>query len=267
MAIYGDTFTFDGISCEDYELMLYDREGHNRDAHAYGGTVSIIEEKVLSKNKPLFYGATFDKKLEFQLIFGLNIDRIDANNALSTDESNDIASWLIGHTQYKYLQIDSDDYANIRFKCIITGLEEIVYGERAWAMKANVVCDGPYAYRPPTVSRFVIQGHKTIDLFNSSGCNGYYYPIIEYRPVSGGDLIITNVSDNGRKTEFVDIPSSVQRITVNNDTLVITNNIGINLYDKFNKKSVRLKKGINTIDISGNGELIFYCEYPINIAG
>ena len=267
MTICGTKFSFDGISCDKYGLMMYELSDNTLSDGAFAGTVSIIDEPVVNGYKPIFYGIQYEKKLEFQIVFGVDMDRVDAGEYITADEMNNIATWLIGHDKYKILTIDQPGFENIRFKCIITGLEQISYGNIPWALKATVTCDSPYAYRSPTSFRFQIDGVSTIEIENASGHNGYYRPVIEFNPTNGGDLIIVNKTDNDRIVEFKGIPAAVLNMTLDSETLVIENSADLNLYDIYNKKGFRLKRGRNTLVVTGKGELVFHCEFPINVCG
>ena len=267
MSFWGNTFSFDGISCTEFDLSMYELSDHQLGDGTFHGTADIVEEYLSSRYKPLFYGVKYSKKLEFQIIFGLNDERIDKGQPLTVQEADAIATWLIGHNEYKYLEIDQDDLKDIRFKCMITSLDEITYGKSLWAMRATVTCDGPYGYRAPSPISFNINSSTQITVDNLSSHNGYYRPVIQFKPKSGGNLVIKNITDNGRVFEIKNIPASVLDLQIDNETLVITNSADLNLYDGFNKKAFRLKRGKNVLQVSGSGELIFHFEFPVNVPG
>lgn len=267
MSLCESSFSFNGISCTEFDLSIYELSDHQIGDGSFAGTADIIEESIASRYKPLFYGVRYTKKLEFQMTFGLNDDRLDKGQPITIQEADAIATWLIGHNEYKYLIIDQDELEDVRFKCMVTSLEEITYGQSLWAMRATITCDGPYAYRHPSPISFDIDSSAEITLDNLSSHNGYYRPVVQFKPTAGGDLVIQNVTDNGRIFEIKNIPASVIDLQIDNETLVITNSAGLNLYDGFNKKAFRLKRGENNLLVSGSGELIFHCEFPVNICG
>lgn len=267
MSFCESLFSFDGISCTEFDLSIYELSDHQINDGFFAGTADILEEHIASKYTPLFYGVKYSKKLEFQIIFGLNEDRLNKGKSLTMQEADAIAAWLIGHDEYKYLVINHDELADIRFKCMVTSLEEITYGKSLWAMRATITCDGPYAYRSPSPISFHIKNSGKVAVNNLSSHNGYYRPVIQFKPTAGGDLVIQNITDNGRVFEIKNIPASVVDLQIDNETLVITNSAGLNLYKGFNKRAFRLKRGNNELQISGSGELIFHCEFPINVCG
>ncbi len=85
----------------------------------------------------------------------------------------------------------------------------------------------------------------------------------------GGDGIsIQNLSDNNRTFQFKELPGGNSlTIYVDNKNQVITDSMDLNLYPYFNMKFMRLVKGDNLLKITGNAEVKFICEFPVNIGG
>ena len=85
----------------------------------------------------------------------------------------------------------------------------------------------------------------------------------------GGDGIsIQNLSDNNRTFKFKELPGGNSlTIYVDNKNQVITDSMDLNLYPYFNMKFMRLVKGDNLLKITGNAEVKFICEFPVNIGG
>lgn len=268
MAFWGNTFIFNGVPCDDFELMLYDIGGSKQSDGSFASTVSVIEETVPSRWKPYFYGVRYDGKLQFSIVFGVNQKRIDKERYLDRYELEAIAFWLTGHNEYLWLEVEQSDLEYIRYHCMISGLEIIEHGNIPWALKATVTCDSPYAYLYPQEFSFDINGETTINFYNESSHNGYLRPIVEIELESGGDFSILNLSDNSlREFKFEDIPQSISKIHVDNDRCIITNDMDINIYPNFNFNFLRLVKGGNTLKVIGNGVLKIICEFPINVGG
>lgn len=267
MAFWGSAFIFNEIPCEDFHLMVYDVGGEEQGEGRFASTVSVIEEAIGTRWKPYFYGVKFEKKLEFQMVFGVNQKRLDAGKYLDRYEIEGIASWLTGHDRYLWLEIEQDDMEYARYRCMISELSIIAYGNIPWALKATVTCDSPYAYMYPQEFVYEIEGNQRIEFYNESGHNGYYMPTVVIEPASGGNFAITNETDGGRVFQFSNIPTSVSRISVDNDHCVITNDKDLSLYPYFNFKFLRLKRGYNILNVTGNGRLIIQCEFPVNAGG
>lgn len=267
MAFYGQSFTFDETPCEAFDLMLYDIGGEEQGETVFASTVSIMEEVVGRRPVPYFYGVKFDEKLEFQIVFGVNQHRLNGGRYLDRYEMDAVATWLTGHDQYRWLTVQQDDMTWIRYKCMVTELRVISFGQIPWAMMATITCNGPYAYMYPCVYEYTVSGETSFQFYNDSSMNGYYYPIIELELSGGGNFELANDSDNGRAAVFTDVPDSVTKIQIDNDHCVITNDQDLNLYPYFNMKFFRLKRGHNTIRAIGNGTLRIICEFPVNPGG
>lgn len=264
MAFYGSSFIFDSVPCDNFELMMYDIDGASQTGGSFASTVTPVEETLPSRWKPIFYGMKFEGRLEFSIVFGANQRRIDEGRYLDRGEMDVIASWLTGVDGYRYLSIVQEDMLYVRYKCYISSLEIVEYGMVPWALKATVTCDSPYAYLYPHEYSYDIDGSALISILNESSLNGYYYPVIEFTRSSGNTLTIENQTDGGRTFTLERIPAAATVIRVDNDRRIITNNADLNLYGKCNFKFLGLKRGYNTLNVTGNGTLKIICEFPVN---
>ena len=266
MSYYGKAFVFDGVPCETYDLMMYDVGNQDEDIKL--SSVSAIEDEVIAgKWRPYFYGTKPGEKLEFDITFGVNTRRIDNGKYLDRWELADVATWLTGHQEYKWLYIDSPDSRMYGYRCIITDLKVTVYGSVPWAMTAHVTCDSPYAYLESKDITYNISGTRTINIYNESSLNGFYYPQVSFIRSSGSSFSVRNVSDNNKGPVITNIPGSVGLINIDNEHLVVSNDQDLNLYEGFNFQFLRLLRGRNTLTVTGNGRFTMTCEYPINVGG
>lgn len=179
MSFYGNTFTFDGQSCADFGLMMYDIDNKSSNTNKVISGKSVVEDSSNFRWKSYFYGTNYGDKLSFDLIFGVNIERIESHRYLDRTEIHNIAAWLTSHNQYKYLEIDQDDMLSIRYRCIITSLEVTEYDLLPYTLKATVECDSQFAYMLPQTFRYAVDGYKKVQLYNYSAYDGYYYPKME----------------------------------------------------------------------------------------
>lgn len=277
MAFWGHSFSFNGIPCEDFGLMLYDIGEHRNSAGSFASTSTVIEDKTAKRWKPIFYGVKHDNKLEFSLVFGVNPDRIESHHHLDRGELDAIASWLTGHNEYHWLEFDQDDMMGVRYCAMITSLKVVEYGRLPWAFEATVVCDSPYAYQYPRVFEYDVGPGDTIAFYNESCHNGYFYPkieltineqVVDSKPVTvRSTFSIVNVTDNNRKFEFNVIELFGKTVVVDNDLGIISADGVINPYQYFNFNFLRLVKGYNTLKFDGYGKLKIICEFPINVGG
>lgn len=263
---YGSAFVFDSTPCELYDLMMYDVGSQDEDI-SITGVNSIEDESIGDHWKPYFYGTRPGQKLEFDITFGVTERRLDSEKYLDDWELAEVTSWLCGHKDYKWLYIDQYDKELIGYRCIISNLRVTRYGSTPWALTAHVTCDSPYAYLEAKEITHTINGSKTIEIYNESSLNDWYYPQITIRRTSGTAFSAKNAQDDNRGFSLTNIPGSVSTITIDGDTCVVNNDKGVNLYEGFNFQFLRLARGYNQITITGNGTITIRCEFPINVGG
>ena len=97
MSFYGSSFSFDGRSCEEYGLMLYDFNTTEQGNSSYANGMEIKEDRVSGRYRSILYSTSYKDPLEFKLVFGAN--EIVAHNRQDIDrqEMELIGSWLILH--------------------------------------------------------------------------------------------------------------------------------------------------------------------------
>ena len=265
MAFYGCDFTFNGVSASSMGLMLYNFGSEGQDDVDL--SVGEIEaDQINGRYTSLLYGLVQNEPLEFSLVFGADTDNIESGTFLTRERVNTITKWLTGYQSWKILTIDQPDMVPFHYKCMITGLKLITDGSYPWAFSARVTCDGPFAYRTATTTTQTLSGTaKTFTINNTSGLNGYYYPVITVTGNTGANLTIVNNTDGGRSCILSGMPTGSQNITINCENGVLTSSAGYNLYQYFNFNFLRLVPGSNSITATGNGTLTIQCEFPVNI--
>ena len=267
MSFYGSTFVFNGIPSEGYDLMLYEI-GPVSDTDAPFASIGTIQEDIVGNRwKPYFYGVQQGTKLQFSLTFGVNQRRIDSRKFLDRFEISEIASWLTDRSGYHLLSIDQPDMVDVRYKCMVTALSLLPYGNVPIAFKATIQCDSPYAYLHPKTYSFSVTDSRIVTVHNNSSLNSYYRPVMGITLHGGSSFEIVNLSDRGRIFLLSDIPPDTGTVTIDNDRQIITCNTGQNLYDHCNLKFFRLKRGMNQLRLTGYGDLTMTCEYPVNVGG
>ena len=267
MAFWGNEFIFDDIPCSEYGLMVYHFGSIGQDDVAFQNG-EVVEDKLPSRYDSLMYGLIQNQSLEYTLVFGANVESVEANSYIDRYEVETIASWLTGHHERKWLTIVQDDMEAFRYKCLISELKLITYGDMPWAFSCKVTCDSPFAYTFPEESTYVVNGTKQVRFYNRSSYNGLYRPNMEIIINRGDSIKIENMSDNNRIFQFTGLPSgSPLIIYVDNQNQVITNNKDLNLYPYFNMKFFRAIRGDNILKITGNATVKFICEFPVNIGG
>lgn len=275
MSFFGHEFIFDGISCKQFGLQIYDFGSNTQSDTSFPSVGKAYEDRPLHRYSSLFYGISQNIPLEFNLVFGVNIDSVDLGKPMDRYEIDAITAWLTGHNTMKWLEVIQPDMEQFRYKCYISELKLITYGNLPWAFSCKVTCDSPFAYTYPEI--FTRDpSEDTILIFNKSGYNGYYKPtiIIDSLPDDADErnLSIQNQSDNDRIFCFEDIPTEIDKITIDNENMTIIGETAgatsaINLYPYFNLNFFRLVRGVNKLKIEGDATVRIVCEFPVNIGG
>lgn len=267
MSFYGSYFSYDGIPCTEYDLMIYDVNNTVQSGGGFSSSVTITEDRLARGYSSIFYGTSQNKPLTFTMVFGLINARAIEDKNLDRWDLEAVASWLTNANEYKDLVIEQDDMEMVKFKCIVTDLKIISWGNIPWAFSATIQCDSPFAYTFPETYTF--SGGTTRNrIFSRSSFKGFYYPVMEIIRGGSGDIEIVNTSDNNRSFKLTNVPSGISRIYVDNQKGIIKDTVnGVNLYPYFNFNFLRLVRGDNYLNITGNGTVSIICEYPINVGG
>ncbi len=267
MAFWGAEFIFDGVPCSEFGLMVYHFGSNEQDDVSFQNG-EIQEDRIPGRYDALTYGLVQNQPLQYTLVFGANMESLDAGASLDRFEVEAVAAWLTGHNKRKWLIINQEDMEPFRYKCFVSELKLITYGDMPWAFSCSVSCDSSFAYTLPDEYTYEVTDKSQVRLFNRSSYNGYYRPKMEISIYGGGNITIKNLSDNNRTFRFKDLPGGKSlKVYIDNKNQVITSNMDLNLYPYFNMKFMRLVRGDNILEITGNAEVKFICEFPVNIGG
>lgn len=276
MGFYGSHFSFNGTSCEEFGLAVYDIDGSSQGKSGLVASVGkVVEDWIPTKSKSLFYGIRQNTPLTFTMTFGVDPELQRKNGFVTMDDYLDrweiasINNWLTGHTDSrKWLEIEQPDMENVRFFCTITDLEIITHAWYPWAFSCTVTCDSPYGYMSPKKYNYTCKGTQAVTLKSKSATNDYYYPTMVIVPQSTEKISIVNKSDGNREFLLTNVPVGTgTEITVDNDRGIIKTANGLNIYDCFNFNFFRLRSGNNNLVLNGNFSLSVRCEFPVNVGG
>lgn len=267
MAFYGCYFSFNGIPCTEYGLMIYDFGTRSDSSGSLSVDTEIVEDRIARRYTPLHYGTITNEPLEFTMTFGADINAIDKGVHLDRWDMDAIANWLTAHDKYKWLEITQPDMELFRYKCFITDLKYTEVGKLPWGFSCKVICDSPFAYQYPETYRYTVNGTTEIDILNKSSYRGYYKPKLDITLSKGGTFSITNVTDNNRLMQFTGLPTYTTTIYIDTENEIITCDSLANPYQYFNFNFLRLCRGTNHLVLSGVGAIDIVCEFPINIGG
>lgn len=267
MAFYGCEFSFNGISCTEYGLMMYDFGTKSDSSNTLSVSSEIVEDRISRRYTPLHYGVITNKPLEFTMTFGADINAIDKGVFLDRWDMDVIAGWLTSHDKYKWLEITQPDMEMFRYKCFITDLKHTDVGNLPWGFTCKVICDSPFAYQYPETFKSIVNGTAEIEIHNKSSYRGYYKPQINLFLSKGGTFSIQNEMDNNRVMQFTGLPASALTISIDTENEIITCDSLENPYQYFNFNFLRLCRGNNHLILNGLGNIEVVCEFPISIGG
>lgn len=247
-------FTFDGISSEDYDLMIYFFNDQSVIDVNFGTNVTPIEERLPSRVDPIHYGVNMNESFSFPLTFG-------STKYLNEYDVEEIIQWLTGHQQYKWLEFEDYNANPVRYKCRMNNVQTEEVNGIPVAFTVDVECDSQFGYEYPHLFSYedISSGGLTTTLFNHSTYNGYLYPQMEIECGNGvSKITITNNSDNDRAFEINTESLSGLVLNIDNKNGIITHDgtgalENYNFYPFFNMKFFRLLQGKNEITIEPTG--------------
>lgn len=270
MGFIAKRFSFNRIPCERFGLRIFDIDNENNDATPFASTGELQTDVIPFKGRTFLYGRSFEKPLEFKLVFGLDPLMLNMDEHLDRYEMDAIANWLTGHNTYKWLEVEQPDLQMVRYHCVISELEPIQLAWLPWAFSAKIVCDSPYGYRFPEKFHYICNGTSNIQLISRSTINQLYYPKMRIQ-LNGSDTVsIVNQSCDNTELKFANLPQRYfLTISVDNDLCKIESSDASysNLYQYCNFNWFPLKRGMNKIEVTGSCILDFICEFPVNYGG
>lgn len=276
MAFTAYEFTFNGRSCREFDLILCDFNGSDREGGTHTSSGKPQVETVFRQHRSLLRGVEDDEKLSFQLSIWLCPDRIDRRQFLDRFEIEAISAWLTGHRGWGWMTIVQDDLAHVRYRCMITDLKEVSSGWDTYGFTCMVQCDSHYAYMLPQEYKYSCAGALNVDFFNRSSMNDPYFPSLVIEPLGSGGVSIINQSLGGVGPAFGDLayingeklgplPSLDQLAIELDENGVLTNSDGVNLYPYYNFERLGLARGDNKLVVTGKCNLTIRCEFPVDV--
>lgn len=271
MGFLARNFSFNGIPCEEFGVRILDINGSGNSASSFANTGSLITDIVPSTGRNFLYGRSYDIPLEFTITFGVDPDPhyVTSEDYFDRYEMDRIANWLTGPEEYKWLEIEQADLDMIRYHCIITELTPIQVSWSPWAFTTRVVCDSPYGYMLPRIKTFSCSDETTIILNNQSTLKKLYYPKITIEQNGSNTISIVNNSYDDFEFKFTNIPVLNLTINIDGELGIITSSDSTykNLYQYCNLHWLPLIKGKNELTVTGDCNITFTCEFPVNFGG
>lgn len=274
MSFHGTSMIFDGIACEEMGLVLYDFDSHKQEATKFSSNLSISEDRIDGRYRSLFYGGVVNEPLVFTMVLCAREDRALRNEPFDRWDTQKIASWLTGHTEYKWLSIVQPDLADVRYRCICSDLEAVEIAGNKFGFVCKVTCDSPFAYMTPRTYKFDVPktGVNLYEIISESTHNGMYYPQIYVSGLNGGNVVIC-VTNEKEQSDFTlkGLPTTVNQLVIDCENGVISTPGEENIYQYIDFTEgfhfPRFARGKNFLLLSGAGSYQFKCEWPVNVGG
>lgn len=268
--IYGSHFEYGGISSRQFSLIIVNVDT-SRNLQLSGSKQGVTLFNKSAHKRYLIDDDYSSSPLSFEIEFVTENER-----ALELFERRQIEKWLFRHRDYRKLYIDiADDdscetyeyvdgkilrnYLNCRF----INPEKIESQNGVVGYKATLEADSDMYWQDSTVQSFQIDNQgadsiKNITVKVDTDMDEYIYPKVTINMGSvGGDIIITNNSDDSsRLTKFIEM-SALSSIVMNGEI----NSLNDQYYEKFyDRNFIRLLDGENKFTILGNVKSIDF-EY------
>lgn len=251
-------FTYDGIKGSDRGLYLVKtNSGMIESSFGYKR-----ENKIEQINDNIFsYG--FDTE---PLRFEITLAKIKEDDLLWDYKTRrDVVEWLFQDDYKPFVSLDNPE---VIYYCKPVGdAKRFDNGLMQGYATLTMECNSSYAYSPSYIYTWDYSNCKSniIEIENLSNVKKYYYPEIEIEMVDDTNVEIKNLSNAGevfkigilKQGEIIYIDNNMQRIESN---LPNTYRLG-----NFNKNWLRLVKGYNLLEITGNVKISIRCCYPISI--
>ena len=244
MAFNADSIIFNNTPSEMFELYVGSIGSKDGKASDSGSTNTKVVYDVVN-NENFIYGIEL-KDTMAKLTIELYCER-----ELRADEVADIDQWLCNNHEFKSLVICQPDMVNYEYKAFCEGYDKIKIGGKVYGFKCKFVCDSLYAYALEETKTYKINGTTKIRFLNLDNGFSYLRPATEFTcTASNGTITIVNKSDNNR-TFVIEGLTKGETIKIDKYGQLVSS-LGILRVGNCNKKFLRLKNGVNDLEISGN---------------
>ena len=249
------TFIYNNIPSEFYGVYIGysgkdSKAGAGESEEAASGDVSLLTQKIFRRPQPLMYG------VEQSVPFTFYLSMYAPNGGWDEGEYSKISNWLHGQQDYGILRMCQNDLLDVYFRCIFIKPQTNRYGNFIRAMNTYAQCDAPWGWKSPLTNNYSWANNynvnENINFYNDTDNNYYTFPnpLIITASTFGGNITVTNTTDNGRQFILNALPNEVFTIDCYNQT--IESNLNPLPLENFNLNWLRFLKGLNKLNISGN---------------
>ena len=252
-------FIFNGA--KSYDMGVYkvevDSTVHSRKVLG-SRTVNYMDKR--GRKTPLNYSLDYERiTFEVTMLFGNpNGDPVRPTSEMRSK----VLGWLYSD---EFEELVFTDNPEVVYYAIATEIGELQsYGNGALCT-ITFETHSPNGWTKESVDQFNIDKKDRIEIMNPSNIYPMYYPTVVISAKEAGDVVITNYSDKGKKTELKKMRKN-EVIVIDNENKIIYSELeGENAFAKFNRGWIGFRKGLNILEVEGNVELTIIAQYPIGV--
>ena len=249
-------FTFNNIHSSTYDVSLC-RLSSGLPRTKFMGGVQILETHPDNALYPYYHGKKY-KPLSFRIAITC------PDGGMTHEKMYDIAKWL---TVDEYKPFIADDNTGRMYYCMcINEADFITNGLNEGYVELEFRCRDGFAWTIPTFITHdlsTITTATTIQVANHSNVKQYHYPNVQITLESTNTAVsIVNLSDGGHTFSFTGL-SVGEVLEVDNDKKRIESDTADNRFPEWNKNWLRLKYGVNNLQVTGKCTLVFRMQFPI----
>ena len=252
MAFIGEYCIYNGISSEQFGLHIVNENG-SMEVNS-GGEITIQKSCMMGGLKYAYMGREAIDPCEIHMT-------LMREKPMDAAEISAVMRWL-GSVTYKELRIVQPDISTVKFNCIFTEIATVQHGNETYGVSVVGECDSCFGEGNPIVATANSNKTGTIRIMNYGDYMDYVYPVVKITmPSSGGDITISNATDNNRVFSFTGLSGS-EVLTVDCLRKTIVSSTGINRLGVFSKNWLPLLPGANSLAYSFSaaaGEIEIRC--------
>lgn len=255
------SFTYDGIPSAQYGLTIASLDADPMSETTYLAP-SVTAVKSKKSNRFFYASASYDDlpTYSFTILRDNQLAGVDA--VINDKDRREILGWLIGRKGFKELIIPQDDRMIYRYRCIFTEVDILYHGGYCIGFTVTAMFDSPFCYAEKSSGVRTSNGSDyvsyVVDNTDSDLWDDYSYPVIKFTPTGYVDedktIMAYNSTDDesGNRMFYFTDGSLNNEVVVDNDLKIITG-VGANV-QRFSKKWLRLRRGMNTIKVKIKGQ-------------
>ena len=243
-------FTYDGVYSGVYGLRIASFEDETTtETPVFSPTFTTFKS---SRAKRFIHGGIkYDEAPECPITFL-------SEGIISDTTRRDILAWLTGRNEYKKLQIHQPDLDGYYYRCIFKDVQIIYVRGQCFGFSATAQFDSIYAYGKSKTISITGAGEEVSAkvVVTSDVVDDYIYPIVEFSisgQTEGVSISITNEDDIVQEAFVFEGIRENERVVVDNELKLIDSDVGGDRLSCFNKKWLKLRKGVNNLKIKING--------------